>query len=64
MLVEGSGPRHGVARMSGPEADLSVAHEVNHELNQLLRLIATDDYLHTALEYELKKKNDPEPQGL
>jgi hypothetical protein len=44
--------------------NLNTAHEVNHELNQLLPLIATDEYLDVNLEYELKKKEDPEHRVL
>jgi hypothetical protein len=43
---------------------LNAAHEVNHELNQLLPLIATDEYLYVNLEYELNKKKDPEGKFL
>jgi hypothetical protein len=44
--------------------NLDKAHEVNHQLNQLLPLIATDEYLYILLEYELKKKVDPEHRVL
>jgi hypothetical protein len=44
--------------------DLDRAHVVNHELNQLLPLIATDEYLCLDLEYELKGKKDPESRVL
>ncbi|WP_132195148.1 MULTISPECIES: hypothetical protein [Kribbella] len=40
--------------------DLSLAHQINHELNQIIPVIATDDYLYSTLEYELKRKADPE----
>jgi hypothetical protein len=44
--------------------NLNAAHEVNHELNQLLPLIATDEYLYVNLEYEFKKTEDPEHRVL
>jgi ADP-ribosyl-[dinitrogen reductase] hydrolase len=44
--------------------NLNAAHQVNHELNQLLPLIATDEYLCALLEYELKKKKEPEGGAL
>jgi hypothetical protein len=39
---------------------LSAAHQCNHELNQLIPVIATDEYLYSTLEYELKKTANPE----
>ena len=40
--------------------NLDAAHETNHKLNQLLPFIATDDYLYSTLERELKTKEHPE----
>jgi hypothetical protein len=42
------------------EKSLNAAHEVNHKLNQLLPLIATDDYLYATLELELRTREHPE----
>src|SRR2546428_10191090 len=39
---------------------LSEAHQLNHELNQVLPLIATDEYVYASLEYELNRRKDPE----
>jgi hypothetical protein len=43
---------------------LNTAHEVNHQVNQLLPLIATDEYLYVLLEYELKRREEPEGRFL
>jgi hypothetical protein len=39
---------------------LASAHVVNHRLNQLLPLVATDDYIYVTLEKELRIGKDPE----
>jgi hypothetical protein len=44
--------------------NLDIAHVVNHELNQLLPLIATDEYLCASLEYELNREKVPEGRFL
>jgi hypothetical protein len=44
--------------------NLDAAHEVNHEVNQLLPLVATDEYLYVLLDYEFKKREDPEGRVL
>ena len=44
--------------------NLNSAHQLNHELNQVLPLIATDEYLYATLESELTAKEDPEHRVL
>jgi hypothetical protein len=44
--------------------NLDDAHLVNHKLNQLLPSIATEEYLYATLEYERRKKRDPEHRVL
>jgi hypothetical protein len=53
-------------RQAEPEwrKNLNRAHGANHELNQLLPLIASDEYLSINLEYEFRRREHPEGGAL